>query len=75
MKQIVHVKNLHLGHVAKSFAMREDPTSIGKANMKGTCQCSVLVVVHVVHRSKMKVDCAHACLRGGKKERRGVDRS
>lgn len=40
MKQIVHVKNLHLGHVAKSFAMREDPTSIGKANMKGMwCVC------------------------------------
>ena len=30
LKQIFHVKNLHLGHVAKSFALAETPSSISK---------------------------------------------
>ncbi|XP_033099162.1 probable ATP-dependent RNA helicase DDX31 isoform X2 [Anneissia japonica] len=29
LKHIFHVKNLHLGHVAKSFGLRVTPTSIG----------------------------------------------
>ena len=40
MKHIMHVKGLHLGHVAKSFAMREDPTAISRASAKGM-GCSV----------------------------------
>jgi len=30
LKQIFHVKNLHLGHVAKSFALAETPSKISK---------------------------------------------
>lgn len=28
LKHIFHIKNIHLGHLAKSFALREAPTSI-----------------------------------------------
>ena len=30
LKRIFHVKNLHLGHVAKSFALAETPSKISK---------------------------------------------
>jgi len=30
VKRIFHVKNLHLGHVAKSFAVAETPSKISK---------------------------------------------
>jgi len=37
-KHIFHVKSLHLGHVAKSFALREAPSELvahlGKGNVK-----------------------------------------
>lgn len=29
MRHIFHVKNLHLGHIAKSFCLAEAPTKIG----------------------------------------------
>jgi hypothetical protein len=29
LKRVFHVKNLHYGHVAKSFALREAPTDVG----------------------------------------------
>jgi ATP-dependent RNA helicase DDX31/DBP7 len=29
-KAIFHVKNIHLGHLAKSFGLREAPTGLGK---------------------------------------------
>ena len=29
VKHIFHVKSLHLGHVAKSFALNDKPTNIG----------------------------------------------
>ena len=34
VKNIFHVKNLHLGHVASSFGLQEAPTKIG--NIVGT---------------------------------------
>jgi len=30
LKRIFHIKNLHLGHVAKSFALAETPKKISK---------------------------------------------
>lgn len=30
LKRIFHVKNLHLGHIAKSFALAETPSKISK---------------------------------------------
>jgi hypothetical protein len=35
LKQIFHYKSLHLGHVAKSFAMREIPTKISQLKELG----------------------------------------
>lgn len=35
MKHIMHVNKLHLGHLAKSFAMRDAPSIIATANAKG----------------------------------------
>jgi ATP-dependent RNA helicase DDX31/DBP7 len=29
MKTIFHIKNLHLGHLAKSFGLRDAPSNIG----------------------------------------------
>ncbi|XP_077986561.1 ATP-dependent DNA helicase DDX31-like [Glandiceps talaboti] len=33
-KHIFHVKNLHLGHVAKSFALKESPATIGHTSVR-----------------------------------------
>lgn len=36
LKSIFVVKKLHLGHVAKSFALREQPSLVGKSHHKET---------------------------------------
>lgn len=36
LKSIFVVKKLHLGHVAKSFALREQPSLVGKSHQKET---------------------------------------
>jgi ATP-dependent RNA helicase DDX31/DBP7 len=33
-KEIFHVKNLHLGHVAKSFGLKDPPSVVGRAMSK-----------------------------------------
>ncbi|XP_033758028.1 probable ATP-dependent RNA helicase DDX31 [Pecten maximus] len=35
MKSVFHVKHLHLGHLAKSFGLRESPSQIKRPNVKG----------------------------------------
>ncbi|KAH8108035.1 DEAD-domain-containing protein [Cristinia sonorae] len=35
-KHIFHIRHLHLGHLAKAFALREAPTSVTSAKSKGT---------------------------------------
>jgi ATP-dependent RNA helicase DDX31/DBP7 len=34
LKQIFHVKRLHLGHVARSFALRDAPSLLGQSSKK-----------------------------------------
>jgi ATP-dependent RNA helicase DDX31/DBP7 len=34
--EYLHVKRLHLGHMAKAFALREAPNSVGQSNSKAT---------------------------------------
>lgn len=34
LKSIFHVRKLHLGHVAHSFALKAQPTSLGKSQGK-----------------------------------------
>ncbi len=36
MKKIFHVKNLHIGHVAKSFGLREAPKDVLRNDLKTT---------------------------------------
>jgi ATP-dependent RNA helicase DDX31/DBP7 len=33
-KEIFHVKNLHLGHIAKSFGLKDPPSVVGRALSK-----------------------------------------
>ena len=40
LKRIFHVKNLHLGHVAKSFALVETPSKISKLVGRHVTQAS-----------------------------------
>lgn len=35
-KHVFHIKNLHLGHIAKSFALREAPSDIPQPKKKKT---------------------------------------
>lgn len=49
LKRIFHVKNLHLGHVAKSFALAETPKKISK-----------LVGRHVCHMAQAGHGSSHA---------------
>lgn len=34
--EFFHVKRLHLGHIAKAFALREAPNNVAHANSKAT---------------------------------------
>lgn len=40
-KHIFHIRHLHLGHLAKAFALRDAPTNVrGGSNSKGRSQAS-----------------------------------
>lgn len=39
-KHIFHIRHLHLGHLAKAFALRDAPTNVRGANAKGIAQTS-----------------------------------
>ena len=51
MKSIFHPRNLHLGHLAKSFAFRETPTEL-KQEMSKRKRYIALVVPTVFLRCK-----------------------
>ncbi|KAI7843285.1 hypothetical protein COHA_003117 [Chlorella ohadii] len=38
VKEIFHVRRLHLGHVAHAFALKERPTLVGKSAAKASAQ-------------------------------------
>lgn len=40
-KHIFHIKHLHLGHLAKAFALRDAPTSVGSAKGRSNRDQSV----------------------------------
>jgi len=40
MKKIFHVKNLHIGHVAKSFGLREAPKDVLRNDLRTTSSMS-----------------------------------
>lgn len=54
LKEIFHVKNLHLGHVAASFGLKEPPAKIGKSTSKQAMQKRKLEAVKKMRRKKNK---------------------
>eukprot|EP00038_Savillea_parva_P030852 m.80873 g.80873 ORF g.80873 m.80873 type:complete len:193 (+) comp9374_c1_seq2:2813-3391(+) len=52
LKHLFHVKNLHYGHVAKSFALREAPTDVGAAG-KPTSKAAI-ARVHKAEANKKR---------------------
>eukprot|EP00963_Diacronema_lutheri_P003438 scaffold283_cov316-Pavlova_lutheri.AAC.8 len=54
LKDIFHVKNLHLGHVAASFGLKEPPAKIGKSTSKQAMQKRKLEAVKKMQRKKKK---------------------
>jgi ATP-dependent RNA helicase DDX31/DBP7 len=54
-KQFFHVKNLHLGHLAKAFGLREAPAGIGGGG-GGSKQASESKPQQTVGRKKRKAD-------------------
>jgi len=63
VKHIFHVKHLHLGHMAKSFALRDAPskmkhkqTKLGKTNKRSLTTKSKNVVFNIKKKAKVSLD-------------------
>ena len=67
LKQIFHVKSLHLGHLAKSFALGDSPTNIGdvitKSAQRGAFDSTRKRLVYKLHAADSTVGLVEVTVR------------
>jgi len=59
-KHIFHIRHLHIGHLAKAFALRDAPKAVKGANNKASKQSS--------HKSKLALKRSHNTDKGEQRE-------
>jgi ATP-dependent RNA helicase DDX31/DBP7 len=69
-KHIFHIRHLHLGHLAKAFALREAPTTVNtKKGLSSTKSIRKSTKTQVVHASEVAKTVSAEAKKGGKRER------